>query len=58
MFEPAKYSGKKRMGDWTVGQHYSGGPQIFDGKIVAGMSGCYYINTFCWVSAHDPENRR
>ena len=46
---------EKRMGDWTVGQHYSGGPQIFDDKVVAGMSGCYYINTFCWVSAHDPD---
>ena len=46
---------ERRMGDWTVGQHYSGGPQILDGKLVAGMSGCYYINTFCWVSAHDPE---
>ncbi|MCB1669808.1 MAG: PQQ-binding-like beta-propeller repeat protein [Gammaproteobacteria bacterium] len=46
---------EKEMGDWTVGQHYSGGPQILDGKVVAGMSGCYYINTFCWVSAHDPE---
>lgn len=43
------------MGDWTVGQHYSGGPQVLDGKIIAGMSGCYYINTFCWVSAHDPD---
>ncbi|MEZ5492796.1 MAG: PQQ-binding-like beta-propeller repeat protein [Gammaproteobacteria bacterium] len=46
---------ERQMGDWTVGQHYSGGPQILDGKLVAGMSGCYYINTFCWVSAHDPE---
>ena len=44
-----------QVGDWTVGQHYSGGPQIFDGKIIAGMSGCYYINTGCWISAHDPD---
>jgi len=42
-----------RMGDWELGQHYSGGPQVFDGKVVAGMSGCYYINTGCWISAHD-----
>lgn len=46
---------ERRMGDWEVGQHYSGGPQVLDGKIIAGMSGCYYINTFCWVSAHDPD---
>ena len=46
---------ERRVGDWTVGQHYSGGPQIMDGKLIAGMSGCYYINTFCWVTAHDPE---
>ena len=46
---------ERRVGDWTVGQHYSGGPQVMDGKLIAGMSGCYYINTFCWVSAHDPE---
>ncbi|MEX2468938.1 MAG: PQQ-binding-like beta-propeller repeat protein [Pseudohongiellaceae bacterium] len=46
---------ERQVGDWTVGQHYSGGPQVFDGKIIAGMSGCYYINTFCWISAHDPD---
>lgn len=46
---------ERQIGDWTVGQHYSGGPQVFDGKIIAGMSGCYYINTFCWISAHDPD---
>ena len=44
-----------QVGDWTVGQHYSGGPQILDGKIIAGMSGCYYINTSCWITAHDPD---
>ena len=44
-----------RVGDWTVGQHYSGGPQVLDGKIIAGMSGCYYINTGCWITAHDPD---
>jgi len=43
------------VGDWTIGQHYSGGPQVFNGKIIAGMSGCYYINTGCWITAHDPE---
>ena len=42
-----------QVGDWTIGQHYSGGPQIIKGQIVAGMSGCYYINTSCWISAHD-----
>lgn len=46
---------ERRVGDWTVGQHYSGGPQVLDGKIIAGMSGCYHINTGCWVSAHDPD---
>ena len=44
-----------QVGDWTVGQHYSGGPQIIKGQIVAGMSGCYFINTGCWISAHDVE---
>ncbi len=43
-----------QVGDWAVGQHYSGGPQVFDGKIITGMSGCYYINTGCWITAHDP----
>ena len=46
---------EKQVGDWTIGQHYSGGPQIIQGRVVAGMSGCYYINTGCWISAHDPE---
>lgn len=45
---------ERKMGDWTLGQHYSGGPQVHNGKIIAGMSGCYYINEGCWVSAHDP----
>lgn len=45
----------KKVGDWTIGQHYSGGPQIIRGRVVAGMSGCYYINTSCWLSAHDPD---
>ena len=44
-----------QVGDWTVGQHYSGGPQVLDGKIIAGMSGCYYINTGCWITAPDPD---
>lgn len=46
---------EERVGDWTVGHHYSGGPQVIDGKVVAGMSGCYHINGSCWISAHDPE---
>ena len=46
---------EKQVGDWTVGQHYSGGPQIIKSQVVAGMSGCYFINTGCWISAHDPE---
>lgn len=46
---------EQKVGDWTIGHHYSGGPQILDGKIIAGMSGCYYINSGCWVSAHDPD---
>ena len=43
------------VGDWEVGQHYSGGPQVIKGRVVAGMSGCYYLNTRCWISAHDAE---
>ena len=46
---------EEQVGDWTIGQHYSGGPQIIKGQVVAGMSGCYYINTSCWISAHDVE---
>jgi alcohol dehydrogenase (cytochrome c) len=44
-----------QVGDWTIGHHYSGGPQIINGQVVAGMSGCYHINTRCWISAHDVE---
>ena len=44
-----------QVGDWTIGHHYSGGPQVINGQVVAGMSGCYYINTRCWISAHDVE---
>ena len=43
------------VGDWEVGQHYSGGPQVIKGRVVAGMSGCYHLNTRCWISAHDVE---
>ena len=43
------------VGDWTIGQHYSGGPMVIKDQVVAGMSGCYFINTRCWVSAHDPD---
>ena len=32
---------EEQVGDWTIGHHYSGGPQIINGRIVAGMSGCY-----------------
>lgn len=45
----------REIADWQLGYHYSGGPQIIDGRVVIGMSGCYHINTGCWVSAHDPE---
>ena len=38
-----------RVGDWTIGQHYSGGPMVIKGRVVAGMSGCYHLNTRCWV---------
>ncbi len=44
-----------QVGDWEIGQHYSGGPQVLDGKIITGMSGCYHINTSCWITAHDPD---
>ena len=46
---------EQKIGDWTVGQHYSGGPQVFNGKVITGMSGCYYINTSCWITAHDAD---
>lgn len=46
---------ERQVGNWEVGQHYSGGPQIIKGRVVAGMSGCYYINTRCWISAHDAD---
>ena len=46
---------ERQVGDWTIGHHYSGGPMVIKGRIVAGMSGCYHINTRCWISAHDPE---
>ncbi|MDX1567953.1 MAG: PQQ-binding-like beta-propeller repeat protein, partial [Longimicrobiales bacterium] len=45
----------REMADWTLGYHYSGGPQVIKGQVVAGMSGCYHITTGCWISAHDPE---
>jgi alcohol dehydrogenase (cytochrome c) len=47
----------RMVGDWEVGQHYSGGPQIIKGRVVAGMSGCYYVNYRCFISAHDAETR-
>ena len=43
------------VGDWEIGHHYSGGPQVIKGRVVAGMSGCYHLNTRCWISAHDVE---
>lgn len=46
---------EEQVGDWTVGHHYSGGPQVINGRVVAGMSGCYQINSGCWISAHDVE---
>lgn len=46
---------EEEVGDWTLGHHYSGGPQLIAGRVVAGMSGCYHLNGSCWISAHDPE---
>ena len=46
---------EEQVGDWTIGHHFSGGPQIIKGQVVVGMSGCYIINTGCWISAHDVE---
>ncbi|HET9949340.1 MAG TPA: PQQ-binding-like beta-propeller repeat protein [Longimicrobiales bacterium] len=43
------------VGNWKIGHHYSGGPMVIEGLVVAGMSGCYHINTGCWISAHDPD---
>jgi alcohol dehydrogenase (cytochrome c) len=45
----------EEVGDWTIGQHYSGGPMVIKGRVVAGMSGCYHLNTRCWVSAHNAD---
>lgn len=54
--ESGQVAWEQQVGDWTVGHHYSGGPQVFGGQVVAGMSGCYYINSGgCWISAHDVE---
>jgi len=48
---------EQQVGDWQVGHHYSGGPIIVNGMVVAGMSGCYHINSGgCWISAHDAES--
>ena len=38
-----------------IATHYSGGPMIIKNRVVAGMSGCYFLNTRCWVSAHNVE---
>ncbi|MQA91366.1 MAG: PQQ-binding-like beta-propeller repeat protein [Gemmatimonas sp.] len=46
---------ERKVADWRMGYHYSGGPQVINGLVVAGMSGCYHINTGCWISAHDAE---
>jgi len=46
---------ERKVGEWELGQHYSGGPMIIKGRVVAGMSGCYLINTRCWISAHDAD---
>ena len=43
-------SWERQIGDWTIGQHYSGGPQILDGKVVVGMSGLlhqYRLLDYC-----------
>lgn len=45
---------ENQVGDWQIGHHYSGGPLIADGRVIAGMSGCYHYNSGgCWISAHD-----
>lgn len=46
----------REVANWELGYHYSGGPQIINGRLVAGMSGCYHINTGCWISAHDLDS--
>jgi len=46
---------EKQVGNWEIGHHYSGGPMVIKGLVIAGMSGCYHINTRCWISAHDAE---
>ena len=46
----------REVADHELGFHYSGAPLIADGKVVAGMSGCYLTAPGgCWISAHDPE---
>jgi len=46
----------REVADHELGFHYSGAPFIADGKIIAGMSGCYLTAPGgCWVSAHDPD---
>lgn len=45
-----------QVADYTLGYRYTSGPMVFDGKIVAGMSGCTSTAPGgCFVSAHDPE---
>lgn len=45
----------REVADHASGFHYSGAPFIADGKLIAGMSGCYLTAPGgCWVSAHDP----
>ena len=47
----------REIADHEGGHHYSGGPIIADGKVIAGISGCYlYAPGGCWVSAHDPDS--
>jgi len=49
-----KVAWEQRVGEWKVGHHYSGGPIMAGDKVIAGLSGCYYITPGgCWISAHD-----
>ncbi len=46
----------REVADHERGFHYSGAPLIADGKVIAGMSGCYLTAPGgCWISAHEPE---
>lgn len=45
---------EQKVGDYTLGHAYSGGPIIAGDKVIAGMTGCFYYNQGgCWITAHD-----